>query len=193
MATKPTPPQATPGVTVDPVATPQVAVVAAAPPVTVDPAATAAPADAAAPAAPAEDPPIVHGIIRLRDSNNQLHDFSLDQFGEAEGAQVRALLPPMWQEKIDAQKAFILNYRQTIADVPAELREPGGWEKFCADLSKQKGYVSDETSPAMRAFLDGPHCADLRRSGLYKGYKTTAALGTFLSTSYEIVEATPGK
>ncbi|MBX9725712.1 MAG: hypothetical protein K2X09_00480, partial [Rickettsiales bacterium] len=193
MATKPTPPQATPGVTVNPVAAPQVAVDAAAPPVTVDPAATPAPADAAAPAAPAEDPPIVHGIIRLRDSNNQLHDFSLDQFGEAEGAQVRALLPTMWQEKIDAQAAFILNYRQTITDIPPELRAPGAFQKLFATIGKQGGHISDETSPAVRAFLDGPYCAELRRSGLYKGYKTADALGTLLSTAGSTLAATPEK
>ena len=193
MAPKPTTPQAAPQVTVDPVAAPEVTVDAAAPPVTVDPAATPAPADAAAPETPAEDPPIVNGIIRLRDSNNQLRDFRLDQFGEAEGSAVRALLPPMWQAKIDAQKAFILNYRQTITDIPADLRAPGGWEKLFADLSRQGGHISDETSPAVRAFLDGPYCAEWRRSTLYKGYKTKEALGTFLNTAGSIVAATPEK
>ncbi|MBX9725661.1 MAG: hypothetical protein K2X09_00205, partial [Rickettsiales bacterium] len=193
MASKPTTPQATPQVTVDPVAAPEVTVDAAAPPVTVDPAAAAAPADPAAPETPAEDPPIVNGIIRLRDASGATHDFSLDQFGEAEGSAVRALLPPMWQAKIDAQKAFILNYRQTITDIPAELRAPGAFQKLFDTLGKQGGYVSDETSPAVRAFLDGPYCAEMRRSSLYKGYKTADAMGTFLSTAGSILAATPEK
>lgn len=145
------------------------------------------------PAATEGNPPVVDGIIRLRDANGALHDYAIDDFSEEKAKEVFTLLPPIWQQKIEAQAAFFQNYSRTITDIPEELRAPGAIEKLFAEISKNGGYIADTTSPAVKEFLDGPATAELRSSGLYKGYKSADAISELIASGAKIVMATPGQ
>ncbi len=140
----------------NPQATPQPPAEETAAPVAPAPAASASAAPASAPEG---NPPVVDGIIRLRDASGALHDYSIDSFDTASAEDVFSLLPTNWQSRIEAQAAFFENYQRTISDIPEELRAPGALERLFNTMREQGGYLSEETSPAVRAFLDGPNAA----------------------------------
>lgn len=174
----------------NPQATPQPPAEETAAPVAPAPAASASAAPASAPEG---NPPVVDGIIRLRDASGALHDYSIDSFDTASAEDVFSLLPTNWQSRIEAQAAFFENYQRTISDIPEELRAPGALERLFNTMREQGGYLSEETSPAVRAFLDGPNAAGLRNSGLFKGYQTADAIGNLIAGGANIVTSLPGQ
>lgn len=117
----------------------------------------------------------------------QGHEFNLGQLDETQGAKLFSLLPKHRQKLALELKPFFANFKNAIKDIPPELLEPGAMEKLMETLRKQGGYIANDASKDVIAFFNGPYCAELRRSGLYKGVKSTSEIGQLLASGGAVV------
>lgn len=130
---------------------------------------TNTPAQAGAP----ETSKLPPSIVRIKDAQDGVHEFDLAKLDEKQAAELYALLPEHRQKAAKELAPFFLNFKNAIKDIPEELKKPGAIEACMLQLQKQGGFMAEDTSKEVLAFLNGPYCADLRRSGLYKGVKST--------------------